>query len=229
MRIQRLSLLAGARQARGVAVAIDVLRASSHIVTLFDRGARAVVPAETLERAREFKRKNPDWILAGERRGLPPGGFEMGNSPFEAAARTFTGRTVILTTSAGSRGMVAAAEAGARVIVGCFLNARAVADHLRRIQPDDVSLLPLGVEGTRPAPEDEAAAAYIEALLEDRPFDLEAAFTEIRAHPEGRKFLDPAQPNYRPEDLDACLVADRIDRVPRLRGGRLEAPTGEIS
>ncbi|MDQ7087099.1 MAG: 2-phosphosulfolactate phosphatase [Acidobacteriota bacterium] len=74
MRIQRLSLLAGARQARGVAVAIDVLRASSHIVTLFDRGARAVVPAETLERAREFKRKNPDWILAGERRGLPPAG-----------------------------------------------------------------------------------------------------------------------------------------------------------
>ncbi len=209
-------------------MAIDVLRASSHIVTLFDQGVRAVVPAATLTRARELKQEHPGWILAGERHGLPPEGFEMGNSPVEAVRRDLEGRTVILTTSAGSRGMVAAAEAGARVLVGCFLNARSVAEYLRRLAPAEVSLLALGADGTRPAPEDEGAAAYIEALLEGRPFDLEAVFATIRSHPEGRKFLDPDQPNYRAEDLEACLRADRVAQVPQLRGDRLEAGSEEI-
>jgi len=223
IRVHRLSLLDGARRARGVAVAIDVLRASSHIVTLFDRGAKEIWPVSTLDEAWALKRRHPDWILAGERHGLPPEGFELGNSPVDASRGDFSSRSVILTTSAGSRGMVAARKAAREVIVGCFLNAAAVAQWIRDSGTEEVSLLALGVGGEQPAPEDEGAAAYIAGLLAGDPPPIEPIFAEIRRHPEGRKFLDPAQPNYRPEDLAACLKIGISPTVPRIDGARLVA------
>jgi len=221
MEIRRLSLIEGARRAKGFAVAIDVLRASSHIVTLFARGAIEIAPVETVAQARDLKQHHPEWILAGEREGLPPEGFELGNSPFEAEQRDFSGRTVILTTSAGSRGLVAAGRGAEEVVVGCFLNAPALVDFIQRRQPEIVSLLALGVGGTAPAPEDEGAAAFLEGLLRGENPDLPAIFEGIRSHPEGRKFLDPGCPNYRPEDLEACLRSGVYDIVPVMRKGRL--------
>lgn len=227
MEIRRLSMIEGARQAEGLAVAIDVLRASSHIVTLFARGAVEVLPVETVPEARELKRRHPEWILAGEREGLPPEGFELGNSPFEAEQRDFSGRTVILTTSAGSKGLVAAGRGAEEVVVGCFLNAPALVAFIRRRRPKIVSLLALGVGGTAPAPEDEGAAAYIEGLLQGESPDLPAIFEGVRSHPEGRKFLDPACPHYRPEDLEACLRCGIYDLVPVMREGRLRVEEGK--
>ncbi len=216
MEIHRLQLLSGARQAMGLAVAIDVLRASSHVVTLFAKGAERVVPVASVAEARTLKMQHPDWILAGERHGLPPEGFDLGNSPFEAAQRDFHARTVVLTTSAGSRGLVAALESAEEVVVGCFLNASAVTRYARRRNAATVSLLALGVAGETPSPEDDGAALLIESLLRGRSCDLEQIFASIRQHPEGQKFLDPQNPNYMAEDLEACLRLDIHDIVPRM-------------
>ncbi len=221
MHVETLHLLEGARRARGLAVAIDVLRASSHLVTLFARGAEAVVPVATVEEARALREQHPDWLLAGERHGLPPAGFDLGNSPDEAERRDVAGRTLILTTSAGSKGLVAAAEVADEVIVGCFLNASAVARYAAERGAREVSLLALGVGGETRSPEDDGAATYLDGLLRGAPVPPEPLFEAVRVHPEGQKFLDPSNPNYRAEDLAACLRVDVYDVVPKLSGGVL--------
>lgn len=218
MEIRRLQLLSGARDATGLAVVIDVLRASSNIVTLLSRGAASVIPVETLEDARGRKEADPRLVLAGEREGLPPRDFKLGNSPVEAQSLDLTGKSVILTTSAGSRGLVAAAGAD-QVVVGCFLNAAAVARHILKALPAVVSFVALGTRGEIPSPEDDLAATYMEGLLREERPDAARMFKAIREHPEGRKFSDPENANYRVEDLDFCLRTDVFRLVPVLEDG----------
>ena len=214
MTVRVLSLLAGARAARGIAVVIDVFRASSTIVAAFGAGARLIIPVGDLEEAYALKRRNPDFLLFGERGGLPPEGFDSGNSPAIVSALDLRGKTVILTTSAGSQGLVSARHAD-EILVGCFANARAVAACIAAKRPAEVSIVAMGVAAAREALEDETCARYIRALLLGEPFDLDAAIRAIRCDPEATKFLDPASPAYSPGDVDFCLNADAHSVVPR--------------
>jgi 2-phosphosulfolactate phosphatase len=105
---------------------VDVLRASSAIVTLLERGVPAVIPMATVGEARELRERLPDCLLCGERDSVPPPGFDYGNSPTEFAALEPGGRAVILTTSNGTRLLNRLATAPA-VLVGALLNREAAA------------------------------------------------------------------------------------------------------
>lgn len=216
MEIRQLQLIEGARAARGLAVVIDVFRASSHAVVLLAGGVREILPVEEIAEARALKRRQPCWLLAGERGGAPPAGFDLGNSPAASARLPLAGRSVVLTTSAGTRGLIAAAERADEVVFGCFLNAAAIARHLARSAPEVVSLVAMGLAGERRTPEDDLCSDYLAGLLRGAMPDPQALFARIREHPEGRKFLDPAQPQYPAADLEACLRIDTHDVVPVL-------------
>jgi 2-phosphosulfolactate phosphatase len=110
-----------------VCVVVDVLRASSSIVTLLERGADSVVAAADVEEARKLHRALPDYLLCGEADGLPPEGFDYGNSPVEFARLDLSGRSAILSTSNGTRVLAALADEAPAVLVGCLLNRTAVA------------------------------------------------------------------------------------------------------
>ena len=116
---------------RAVAV-IDVLRASTTIVTALAHGARAVVPFadadELMTRARQFERG--DVRLAGERRMLPIEGFDLGNSPAQFTTAAVGGMTVLMTTTNGTRALVAA-QGAADIIVAAYVNLSAVTAMLR--------------------------------------------------------------------------------------------------
>jgi 2-phosphosulfolactate phosphatase len=107
-------------------VVVDVLRASSSIVTLLESGAWRVVPAPSVEGARALKETLPDHLLCGERSGVPPEGFDFGNSPAEFTRVDVAGRAVILATSNGTRIMASLADAPS-TLVGCLLNRTACA------------------------------------------------------------------------------------------------------
>lgn len=109
-----------------VCVVVDVLRASSTVTVALGRGARHVLPVASLGEARRLKRLLPDHLLCGERGGLPPRGFDLGNSPREFLATSLEGRGLVLTTSNGTR-LLRRLEGAAAVFVGCLLNRRAVA------------------------------------------------------------------------------------------------------
>jgi len=82
------------------AVVFDVLRATSSIITGLASGVEAIIPVRTVEEARKRKLEDPDLLLAGERGGLPPQGFDLGNSPEEF--ENLKGRRVVMTTTNGT-------------------------------------------------------------------------------------------------------------------------------
>jgi 2-phosphosulfolactate phosphatase len=129
-----VALLPGQRfdPERSVCVVVDVLRASSSIVTLLERGASEVVAAADVAEARWLHKKLPGHLLCGEEHGLPPAGFDYGNSPAEFSRLDLAGKPVILATSNGTRILAALAEAPA-LLVGCLLNRTAVAGAAVRI------------------------------------------------------------------------------------------------
>jgi 2-phosphosulfolactate phosphatase len=123
-----VALLPGQKRgsSSAICVVVDVLRASSSIVTLLEHEASRVVAAPSVDEARSLKVRLADHLLCGERHGLPPEGFDYGNSPAEFAGSEVAGRRVILATSNGTRIMAALADAPV-VLVGCLLNRTACA------------------------------------------------------------------------------------------------------
>lgn len=111
---------------RDVIVVIDALRCCSTIVTALANGATAIIPVKTTLEARRLKRKYPKFIIAGERKGLKPKGFTLGNSPLEFSSENVGGRWIVLTTTSGTKA-ISLSKKGKWVLIGAFLNAKAVA------------------------------------------------------------------------------------------------------
>lgn len=108
-----------------VCVVIDELRASSTITTILDGGCSRLYVTAGLETARRLARKNQG-LLAGERHGSKPPGFDFDNSPAAIALADVRGRVVVLSTSNGTKVLSGLKDAPA-TLVGCLLNARACA------------------------------------------------------------------------------------------------------
>ena len=128
-----LGLGAGDLGGRGIVV-IDVLRATTTIVTALANGAKAVIPAATSEEAvRLASHLEKDGVLlAGERRSVKIDGFALGNSPREMTPAAVAGKTIVLATTNGTPALVAA-QGGEPVLVGAPANFRALGEHARRL------------------------------------------------------------------------------------------------
>ena len=113
-----------------VVVIIDVLRATSTIATALYNGARYVVPVDNIPRCIELG-KAIDSITAGERDGQIAEGLQYGNSPFEYPREFVTGKTLVLTTTNGTKLLHMALEKGAsHIVTGSFPNLSAVCDYI---------------------------------------------------------------------------------------------------
>ncbi|MGZ8509423.1 MAG: 2-phosphosulfolactate phosphatase [Chitinophagaceae bacterium] len=113
-----------------IVVIIDVLRATSTIATALFNGAKCVIPVDSVTRCMEIGRQI-EGITAGERDGQVAEGLEYGNSPFEYPRDFIEGKTLVLTTTNGTRLLHMALEKGAKeIITGSFPNLSAVCDHL---------------------------------------------------------------------------------------------------
>lgn len=117
----------------GVAVVIDVLRATSSIATALTSGSTGVIPAANRDEALELQPRYPGSLLCGEEGGRVIPGFHLGNSPLEYTPERVGGKTVILTTSNGTKAVLGARDKGAvRVFTCAFLNLDAVRDAVLR-------------------------------------------------------------------------------------------------
>lgn len=122
--------------AGSVCVIVDVLRASSSIVTILDRGAVEVLPAADIDAALDIKKRFPDHTLCGEKDGLPPPGFDYGNSPKEFSQLNLIGQSLILATSNGTRVLSAVSKTAGTVLIGTLLNRTAAARAALRLATD---------------------------------------------------------------------------------------------
>ncbi len=208
MKINLLQLEEGAGYARGIAVIIDVFRAFSLEAVLFANGASEIICCKEEERARQLRAEHPGWVLIGERDGKILPGFDYGNSPAAIKDLSFAGRTVVHTTTNGTRGLAAAVHAD-KLLVGSFLNAKATARYIVAQKPPEVSLVCMGWK-ERTTEEDTLCAAYLQALLKGEPFDhLEEKCRELR-FTEGKKFFEPDRQDVFPkEDFLICTKPNR--------------------
>jgi len=162
------------RDAPSVFAVVDVLRASTSIVTLLERGVPAVIPAAGVDQARALRKRLPGrHLLCGEQGGLAPPGFDYGNSPAEFAAATFDERPAILATSNGTRILNDLADAPA-VLVGALVNREAVAAALLALAAEhgcDATIVCAAAPGGRSIALEDAlgAGAIAEAALRQDP------------------------------------------------------------
>ena len=124
-------------------VVIDVLRATTVIPHALAVGAKAVIPCLEVEDAVQAAARLPagQAVLGGERGGLKIDGFDLGNSPDEYTPQTVAGKTLVFTTTNGTRAMMHCRQAQ-RVLLGSFVNASAIVDALAADR--DVRLLCAG-------------------------------------------------------------------------------------
>src|SRR5712671_5664636 len=149
-----------------VCVVFDILRATTSMITALSNGAEAIIPVEQIGEALELRRHRPEVLLAGERDGVriranQTGGieFDLGNSPREYTAAKVQGKTIVMTTTNGTRALRACAGAKT-VLVGSFLNLRANYTWLQEQRPPNLILVCSGTYD-EPALEDILAAGAI--------------------------------------------------------------------
>lgn len=126
-------LVPAGRLKGGVAVVIDVLRATTTIVHALACGCKSVRPCLEVDEARRLveEMRVGRSLLGGERNGVPLPGFDVGNSPREYTQELCQGATLVLTTTNGTRALLRAADAD-RVLVAAFVNFSAVCEQLRQ-------------------------------------------------------------------------------------------------
>jgi len=167
MRIHLIEGDAGCRFAvehGAAAVIVDALRASATAAALLEAGAADVCVVREVAEAFALKAFWPDALLFGERGGVPPEGFDFGNSPAEAThARN---RRVIFTTTTGAGRLLAAWGAPA-VLMASVVNSTAVARYFEKYPVDEAVIIPAGLmsDPSFDAREDWAAAAWLAAHL----------------------------------------------------------------
>jgi 2-phosphosulfolactate phosphatase len=218
---------------RAVCIVIDALRATSTIATVFGGGACAVIVAGTVEEARRLREAHPDALLCGESGGLPPEGFDHGNSPVEFAGLDLRGRTLILATSNGTRAL-SGLRAARTVLTGSLLNLSACAEQAAADATayGALTVVCSGTDlGSRFSLEDTVVAgAFVERILAARPGaagrleDGARAALRLwqgyRAQPRAA-FADAVHGRALSRlglgaDLDACAAIDRYAVAPQL-------------
>jgi 2-phosphosulfolactate phosphatase len=177
----------------GVAVVVDVLRATTVMLHALAAGCAAVIPCGEVEEARAVASELPPGsaLLAGERGGLPIPGFHLGNSPGDFTPGVCAGKTLVMTTTNGTRAVLASLEAD-RVYIAAFANLRATADalavqYLKKDHGHPVHIVCAGTEGFISLEDSLLAGALVRNLTEvtikvfrdDSPFGNDEALLVV--------------------------------------------------
>ena len=200
-----------------IAVVVDVLRATSTMAQALAAGYRRVLCCAEIEEARSLRAELPDALVGGERKAVRIEGFDVGASPREfLEARA---ETLILTTTNGTRTILAAAEACEEVLLGSLLNLEAVVRAVRE-RGRDVVVVCAGFQGAF-ALDDAYCAGRIVQLMDAARTDAAiAAELVARAFPDAWSGLTAR--TYGPpgldEDIRFCAQESTLDVVPRFSG-----------
>lgn len=173
-----------------VVIVIDVLRTCTIAPLLFDRGLEALFVSASIRRALRLAEAH-DLLLVGERRGLPPEGFNYGNSPVELAAAPVAGRRAVLVSENAPR--VLAQVSGARhLLLGSLYNAEAVAAHASALAEREVAVVCSGFAGNEDL-DDTLCAGFLAAQLKRRFGDAELSGAALMAISLFKAFPNPTE------------------------------------
>jgi len=149
-------------------IVVDILRATTTIVTAMVHGAKAVIPAAASDEAARIAQnlERGGVLLAGERRFEPISGFDLGNSPCEMTPAVVAGKTIVMSTTNGTPA-IQAAEAGNPVLIGAAVNFSAVVARAQPLMAEhgEISILCAGRERGFALEDAYAAGRFAHALI----------------------------------------------------------------
>jgi len=187
---------------------IDIFRACSTILTLFEKGAASVKIAGDLDEALRYRTQG--YTLIGERGGKRIKGFDFDNSPFEVSRLGWQGKNIVLKTTNGSRALIAVGKAR-KVITACFRNISAAANFLIQCNPP-LGIIPIGNMG-QPRIEDELCARSLDKLIKGKPVSWRHVRREILKN---SQFKIDQKGDIYAKDIAMALEVNTTDIVPVL-------------
>jgi 2-phosphosulfolactate phosphatase len=141
--------------------------------------------------------------------GAPIPEFDLPNSPAHVDAAAVAGRTIVLLTAGGARGLIAARRASV-LVAASLVCADATVRHLRALGVPEVTLVVTGMYVDRDGDEDIACADLLEARLLGGDPAVDPYAARVRDSDFGRRFATGSDPSLPPADLDLCAAADRF-------------------
>ena len=211
-----------------IVVVIDVLRATSSITYGIDNGAEAIIPVAQVEDCLNYEGKG--YLLAAERNGEVVEGYDFGNSPFSYTKEKVNGKTIVLTTTNGTKAMHMARETAYQVVVGSFLNLTSLCNWLIT-QEKDVLLLCAGWKDQFNLEDTLFAGAVVNILRQHfvhyNDSCVAAEDLYLLAKDDLRGYLKKSSHNLRleqlniEEDVKFCLQLDTCKSIPVLINDKL--------
>ncbi len=212
-----------------IAVVIDVLRATTSMVTAFANGVESIIPVSDLEEAKRFK--SSGYLVAAERDGKYLEFADYGNSPFDYMNEIVKGKTIVYSTTNGSHSITLTNDAY-QTIIASFINATAIVNWII-FQNKPVVILCAGWKNMFNLEDSACAGLLCSKLLSSGKFFTadDSVFAAIdlysAAQSDLRGYLDKASHRNRlrilgvDDSLEYCLTPDSVDVVPGIVNGRL--------
>ncbi len=209
-------------------VIIDVLRATTVIVTALANGAKDIQTIADFEEAFKLKENNTELLLAGERNALKINGFDFGNSPLEMTSEKVKGKSLLMSTSNGTQAVRVAQNANS-IIAAAFVNMAAVINHLLKLQQDFV-IICSGTNGQFSLDDALAAGLLINRIKKYLPVELcDNSLICALAIPNETTLKESLKDCYHvnilkdrgfQNDVEYCLSTDIIMEVPQFINGK---------
>lgn len=187
----------------GVVVVIDVIRAFSNAAYAFSVGAESIILVSEVDEALELKAQLPGSLVMGEVGGLPPEGFDFGNSPTEILQQDLRRKPLIQRTGAGTQGAVRCVNAE-KLFACSFPVASATLQAVQQLKPERITFV---ITGKDFHGEDRACAEYLEARLRGESPDPTPYLEHARNANEIR-LMPPDIFPYIASDIDYCTRLD---------------------
>ncbi len=233
-------IVARETQPGDIFIIIDVIRATTTLAVIFERGASRIFVAGSIEQARAAAQLRPGRLLCGERNVRPLSGFDYGNSPVQFSQLNLTGRELILTTTNGTRAFYACPTGTIR-LAGSFYNAQAVTGHALQLAQERDSNIAIVCSGEFDyfALDDAVCAGYLVQTLQQHIAQTstnvhlhESALAAIALYeayqpPKLIEYARSAQSVIEagiPEDVDFCMQTNLSNSIPLVVGS--EEDTG---
>ena len=208
-------------------VVVDILRATSCMVTAFAHGVESITPVANLEQCRKMKTQG--YVISGERDGKKVEGFDKGNSPFEYLGDQVKGLKIAFTTTNGTQAIEKSKEAK-EVIIGAFLNLNTVAKYLL-LSENNALIVCAGWKGRVNLEDTLFAGALVEKLKEYLGPDCDAPLAAQHLYNLAKNdmvsFLNASSHVRRlnklniHDDIKFCVTPDQYKILPKLKNGVL--------
>ena len=199
-------------EATGVVVVIDVIRAFTNAAFAFSRGAKEIYPVSKVREALQFKTEIPNSLACGEEGGIPPEGFDFGNSPTQTRTLDLQDRIIVQRTGAGTQGIVRSIKANT-MLAASLVVAGATVKYIHKLNPEAVTFVITGQYAPEHGDEDLACAEYLESLLRNQKPDTDHYVDRVYRSRDALLHLDPNLPAFPRSDLDHCIHIDAFDFI----------------